>query len=193
MRAKRFQLAIMISCLALMTPPNALALRLVSVKTVTPADQERLYKQLMAQTIKHIDGVCSLTDRQKRKLTIASKGAVDRAMTKLKPIPPRNQFGRVEVGFPEVRIVRDVVEPQNAIQVLNGPRLTTWSRTVWQVSSVMNESIWTKTLVKVLTAEQKAKLNLSKKNRTALPQTSYDQQFQLIRKLLSEVELPPNQ
>lgn len=193
MRAKRFQSAIVISCIALMTPTNALALRLVALKTVTPADQQRLYKQLMVQTIEHIDGVCSLTHRQKRKLTVAAKGAIDRAMTKWKTVPPRPQLGRVNRGFliaPQVQNIGRVVGQQNVVKVLNEPRLAT-RRTVGQENSVMNESIWTTTLAKVLTAEQASKLNTSKKSRPAPAQALKDQQLQHLHKVLAELKLPP--
>ena len=59
---------------------------------VTPqlSPQERIaqqHKQLMAQAIKHINKVCGLTDRQHRKLIVASKGAVDRkGLTKLEQL-----------------------------------------------------------------------------------------------------------
>jgi hypothetical protein len=57
--------------------------------------QERQYKQYMAITVDNLDRLCKLTAAQKKKLAIASKGAVERTMGKWKRqmVQMRGQFG----------------------------------------------------------------------------------------------------
>jgi hypothetical protein len=89
--------------------------------------QERQYKQFMGITIDNIDRLCKLTEAQKKKLDIASKGAVERTMGKWKKQMAQmqgrqwnGQFGNIrnalvaDVAVGAIVIAEDVAEPVEA-------------------------------------------------------------------------------
>jgi hypothetical protein len=98
---------------------------------VEPQYSKLQFKTFMKTTIDELERVCDLTKTQKRKLTIAGKGAIERTLQK--SAVAQNKFLN-GVG-------REVI-------IVASP----------QASSLIKQSIWTKTLDKVLSKDQKAKL-----------------------------------
>lgn len=176
--------------------------------------QERQYQQYMSITIDNIDRLCKLDEDQKKKLAIASKGAIDRTMDKWKKQMAQMQ-GQIQwgggmmaaegllvedVALPEVAEEAkaedppaDVAIPQPAIPepvqvevqiaqenigiaiaqdvqmvgpaiAFNGP-FGGVAMDVNQTSTVANETLWTKTVAKVLTEEQKATFKAAEEKR----------------------------
>jgi hypothetical protein len=184
--------------------------------------QERQYKQFMAITMDNIDRICKLTDDQKKKLVIASKGAIERASGKwmkqmvqmqvqfrgggglmqgqFQGINNQIRFQNVAnaIGEPEALVEIEIAEPVaggdaadaaadaadvvdvEAVadggaqiqadvfvadmampQMWNGP----FGVNSGQVRSVAQETVWTKTLAKVLTEKQKTDLKAAETKR----------------------------
>lgn len=105
---------------------------------------------VISQRIMDIDRVCGLSVAQKRKLTTGAKGAMERAVSKWRR---ENRWGPDEAipdGIPELDM-----------QPVVGwfPNLKSGVVFV-QLRLVARESVWVKTLDKVLTTEQKIKLKI---------------------------------
>jgi len=98
--------------------------------------QLKQYKGFIANTIARIDQACHLTAAQEQKLLVASKGAVDRAMSKWA------QANRT---------------PHTIRQLGNVQQFESTARRPTPAHPVLRESVWQKTFAKVLTAEQKTK------------------------------------
>ena len=176
--------------------------------------QERQYQQYMSITLDNIDRLCKLDEDQKKKLAIASKGAIDRTMDKWKKqmaqMQGQVQWGGGMMGAQEILLegpalpeaaeeakaedpAAEIAIPQPAIPepvqievqiaqedigiaiaqdvqmvgpavVWNGP-FGGVAMDVNQISTVANESLWTKTVAKVLTDEQKAAFKAAEEKR----------------------------
>jgi hypothetical protein len=138
-------------------------------------DQEQVqfgkYKAHMAALIKEIDKSCQLSDAQRKKLSVAAKGAIDRSLAKWKKQHPKRSGDRIIWG--------------GRPQVLLGARIAAFENTRRQQSKAhpaTSEPIWTKTLEKTLTAEQKKRMPAI--NRVHLQQVELNRSKVLLQTLV---------
>jgi hypothetical protein len=114
------------------------------------------FTRFMASTITKIDRTCGLTVAQKKRLTTASKGAVERAVGKWQRKTgdwQKAETQHIDLGFD--------LPIQNDLAKLEVPQVADSEVTdfvIPRIRSVAKESVWVKTLHRVLSREQKTKL-----------------------------------
>jgi thiol-disulfide isomerase/thioredoxin len=133
------------------------------VRGLVAAPARSQLDELLAMKIEYVDGICELTDEQKKKAELAGRGDIDHLIDRIEALRKKSPSDESNAH------VDDLLRENEALKhLLDGP--------------FEKPSLFSKTLRRLLTAEQLAKLEADEVVFSSAWMTDFDEALELARK-----------